>query len=222
MFVLGKTLLDIISGGYDTVLSFLSIDQLQLSLWDLSTTQGYSVGLFAIRFTQLDLEMRQHTAQLQVLALVKCLAPGNAYCHSIHAGVFFNYCSAQVCVWLASHVTFLFWAVNFPFSYRGLWASGRIKYAYITVVLLALVIPLPGALVPLKDGYFAARNPTLFCTGRNTDHRYYTFVLPISIMSGTNAYLLILICWKIVEVRVILKPGTPRVKSSNSTRHIHY
>jgi hypothetical protein len=109
---------------------------------------------------------------------------------------------------------FLFWAMNFPFSYREMQTSGRIKYAHITVVLLALAIPLPGALVPLKDGYFAARNPTILCTGRNTDHRYYTFVLPISIILGTTSYLLILTCWKIVKVRLILKAGTARVRPS--------
>ena len=115
-------------------------------------------------------------------------------------GVIFNYCSTQLCMWLVIHVTFLFLAIKFPFWYRQFKLSGRIKYAHGVVVLLALMVPVPGALLPLRDGYFAARNPTIICTGRSTEYRYYTYVLPISVILGTTKYLLILTCWKIIKV----------------------
>ncbi len=120
-------------------------------------------------------------------------------CFSL-AGIVFNYCSGQICVWLVNHAIFLFWAVNFPFRYRSFRISGKIRYAHVISVLLALTLPLPGALVHLKDGYFAARNPTIICTGRNTDYTYYVFVLPVSVILGITSYLLIVSGWKIVKV----------------------
>ena len=91
--------------------------------------------------------------------------------------------------------------MNYPLSYSRLKDSGRIRYGHLASVVLALTFPLVGALVHLKDGYFAARNPTIICTGRNTDYTYYTFVLPICIVLGITSYELILTGWKILKVR---------------------
>ncbi len=98
------------------------------------------------------------------------------------------------------HAIFLFWAVKFPFSYRQLRISGRIRYAHVISVLLALIIPLPGALFYLKSGFLSPRNPPLICFGAGTDHGYYTFTLPISISLGSTSCLLMLTFWKIFKV----------------------
>ncbi len=92
-------------------------------------------------------------------------------------------------VWTALHIAFLFWGVSFPFSYRQLTISGRIHYAHIISVLLALLLPLPGALVPLKEGFVITHYPTIACIGRNADYNYYLLILPICIILGVTSCL---------------------------------
>ena len=85
-------------------------------------------------------------------------------------------------MWGLLHAVFLFWAVVFPFSYRSLKLSGRIRYTHIFCVVLAVIVPLPAALAHLKDGYVINFTPTLVCTGRSEDYNFYTVVLPLSII----------------------------------------
>ena len=98
------------------------------------------------------------------------------------------------------HAVFLFWAVVFPFKYKEFQGLGKIRYAHIISVLVALILPLPAALVPLKDGFLSSRNPTLLCVGRNADYIYYFLVLPISIILGISSYLLVVTFWVIFKV----------------------
>ena len=111
----------------------------------------------------------------------------------------FTYCSEQITIWGGLHAVFLFWGVRYPFSYRQLKISGRIRYAHIISVILAVVVPLPAALVHLKDGYIITANPTLVCAGRNTDFLYYTFILPISVVLVIATCLLVFMCWAIFK-----------------------
>ena len=110
----------------------------------------------------------------------------------------------QVCAWAVLHSFFLFWGVAFPFSYRQLRIQKKIRYAHIISVILALIIPLPSALIPLKDGYTFARAPVFACVGRNLDITYYTFLIPISILIGMTSCLMVLILWKIFKVCIVL------------------
>ena len=107
-------------------------------------------------------------------------------------------------MWAFLHGIFLFWAVVFPFNYRQLRISGRIHYAHITSIVLAVVVPLPAALVHLKDGHIAFYTPTLFCQGRNRDYTYYTFILPVSIIMCITSCLLVVIIWTIFKVIIII------------------
>ena len=120
---------------------------------------------------------------------------------SFSLGIVFSYGLEQVCVWGVLHAIFLFWAVVFPFNYRQLKLSGRMRYAHIICIVLAVVIPLPAGLVHLKDGYVAAFTPTIICTGRNTDYTYYTIVIPLSIIMCILSCLLLVIVWTIFKVR---------------------
>ena len=103
-------------------------------------------------------------------------------------------------MWIFLHSIFLFWAVVFPFNYRQLRISRRIRYAHIISVVLAVVVPLPAALVHLKDGHIAYYTPTILCQGRNRDYAYYTFVLPVSIIMCITSCLLVVIIWTIFKV----------------------
>ena len=120
----------------------------------------------------------------------------------LRLGFLSTYGMEQIPMWVLLHTVFLFWAVVFPFSYRRLKLSGRIRYAHIFCVVLAVVIPLPAALVHLKDGYNSLTTPTLACTGRNADYTYYTYVLPVSIILCVTSCLLVVIIWIIFNVRL--------------------
>ncbi len=115
-------------------------------------------------------------------------------------GIVFHYCLTQCCVWALLHAVFLFWGLIFPFNYRLLRVSGRVRYAHIISVLVAMIIPVIGALVPLKDGYLSSRNPTLVCIARNADYAYYFLVLPMSIILGITSCLMVVTFWIIFKV----------------------
>ena len=120
------------------------------------------------------------------------------------------YCLEQISIWAALRAVFLFWAVKFPFSYRNLLSSGRIRYAHIISVLLAVIIPLPSALVFLKDGFLNNRNPGIVCIGRNIDHIYYLLILPISIFDAVTSCLLLLIFWIVLKVDLVRNSSESR------------
>ncbi len=117
-----------------------------------------------------------------------------------HAGVTFYYSIEQMCIWAVLHAAFLFWAIYFPFSYRRLQMSGKMRYAHIISVLLALILPLLGALIPLKEGHIIGRNPSYTCFGRNSNYTFYTFILPVSISMAVTLSLLMLTFLMIFKV----------------------
>ena len=116
----------------------------------------------------------------------------------------FTYILEQISILLLLHAIFLFWGVAFPFHYRKLKVNKHLRYAHIITVVLALVVPLLAALVPLKDGFIITSQPTLVCGGRNTDIIYYTFILPASILLAATSILLVLMFWTIFKARVTL------------------
>ncbi len=118
----------------------------------------------------------------------------------MHAGVMLAYSVWQVCVLIMMYIAFMFWAVLFPLSYRQLKISGKIRYAHIISVVLAVVVPLPGALIILKEGYTLTPNPPYTCIGRDADYNYYAFTLPICVICATTTCLMAIIFWTILKV----------------------
>ena len=96
---------------------------------------------------------------------------------------------------------FLFWGVVYPFSYRRFKESGRVRYAHIISVILILVIPLPLALVHLKEGYIITATPPYGCFGADRHYNFYAITLPLSITLVITTCLLVLIFWTIFKVR---------------------
>lgn len=94
----------------------------------------------------------------------------------------------------------IFWALVFPFHYRKLIVTGRTRYVHIAVVITALFLPLPFALVHLKDGFIGAANPVNACVGRNSNFNYYFFTLPQSILLCAATILLLLVGREIFKV----------------------
>lgn len=136
----------------------------------------------------------------------------SAYCTI--TGVVYLYSTVQFTTWAMLHAVFLFWGVAFPFSFRQLKDSGRIRYAHIISVVLAVVLPLPGPLIQLKDGYAPGGPPSFLCFARNQDIYFYTFILPVSVIIGITSCLLVLILW-IIFKEFVLKKLLARKKTGN-------
>ena len=118
-------------------------------------------------------------------------------------GFVLHYCLLQYTVWSVMHLIFMFWSIEFPFSYRQLKISGRIRYAHVGSVVLAILIPLPAGLIHLKDGYVDSLIPSLSigCVGLRFDYNYYTLILPLSVLVAIATCLLVLIIWTLFKVR---------------------
>ena len=114
-----------------------------------------------------------------------------------------TYILEQISILLLLHALFLYWGVAFPFHYRQLKVNKRLKYAHIITVVLALVVPLSAALVPLKEGFIITSQPTLVCGGRSTDIIFYTFILPASIFLAATSMLLVLMFWAIFKASIL-------------------
>ena len=115
-------------------------------------------------------------------------------------------------MWIVLHSLFLYWAIQFPFNYRQLKNSGRLRYAHMASLLLGLVIPLPAGLVPLRYGYVANVAPiAMVCLGSNKAVSYYTFILPVSIFLAVTVCLLVLMFWAIFKVSMDIEAITRRL-----------
>ena len=117
------------------------------------------------------------------------------------AGAVFNYSITQITVLAALQSVFMFWSVAYPFSFRQLKITGKIRYAHIISILLALLIPLPSVFTQLVDGSVYITSIVLPCLGLNSDYIYYTFVLPNSLLLIGEMVLLVLIIWVLFKVR---------------------
>ena len=78
----------------------------------------------------------------------------------------------------------LFWGIVFPFHARNYENRGYFRYVHIAMVIAAIVLPLESVGVILGTGGLTIpRFPPLLCFAREVDADYYTFVIPVSIIS---------------------------------------
>ena len=125
----------------------------------------------------------------------------------------YSYCFVNFTVWASLQAAFLYWSVGHPFSFRQLKVTGRIRYAHIISILLALIIPLPSAFSPIIDGSIFVTSLVLPCLPQNVDYIYFTFILPISILLAMELVVLVLIIWVLFKVRhsCTQKPPPPHI-----------
>ena len=116
------------------------------------------------------------------------------------AGAVVSYSLVHLSVWAVLQAVFMFWSVAYPFSFRQLKITGKIRYAHIISILLALLIPLPSAFTQLAGGSVFTTNLVVPCLGRNRNYIYYTFILPISLLLGGGLVLLMLVIWILFKV----------------------
>ena len=107
-------------------------------------------------------------------------------------------------MWGMIHAFFLLWVVMDPLGFRQFKELGKLRYAHIISVVLAVVVPLIGPCVLLRDGYVNTSFPSLACSGRSLNLIYYAIILPSSFIGATMSCLLLLFFWIIFKVCIIL------------------
>lgn len=126
--------------------------------------------------------------------------------NSLHfAGFAGSYFGWQITIWMLLFTVVLVWGVRHPFSYRKLKALGRVRYAHIICVTLAVFGPLPSSLVILVDGYSITNENPYTCVGRSLDFSYYAFLFPVSIMQACTTFILVVIFWTLFKEFVLKK-----------------
>ena len=103
-------------------------------------------------------------------------------------GILHTYLIVQISLWILFHALGI------------LKAQGKLKYAHISSVVIAIILPLVPALLPLIDGYSIVLSSFDVCFGRNVALTYFTLVLPFSILIAFATTILIAMFWKIVKV----------------------
>ena len=103
-------------------------------------------------------------------------------------------------MWILFHALGILGGVEFPFKYRKFKVEGKVKYVHISTVVVAVILPLAPALLPLIDGYSIVPSSLDVCFSRNAALTYFTLVLPFSILFALATTILIAMFWKILKV----------------------
>ena len=119
----------------------------------------------------------------------------------IFAGVILAYGLVQLVLWITFHAISLCWGILFPFHFRQMKLTKKLKYVHISTVLVALLLPIiPALLLLFKDGYVIIDTPTTFCAGRSLEYTFYALILPLSILLAITTSVFIIILWIIMKV----------------------
>ena len=147
-------------------------------------------------------------------------------------GILFVYVLGQIAVWNTSHFTMLFFKIVFPFHVPS---SRKLKFIYITFVIVGIVIPLFPILVSMADfainlqghsenstsnqsfysegfGFIQARFPPLLCFGANENAVFYTLVIPLYIIIGLGCTMYLIMIWRIHKLNKIKKTQVSLLK----------
>ena len=108
----------------------------------------------------------------------------------------------QIATWGALLAVFMYWSVAHPFNFRQLKITGKIRHAHIISIALAVVLPLPSALIHLSGGTIITANLVLPCLGRNSEYNFFSNILPVSILISITLCVLALIIWILFKVSI--------------------
>ena len=102
---------------------------------------------------------------------------------------------------------FLLWGVKYPFNFRYMKISGKMRYFHITAVILVLLLPLPSPFILLfLDGYMITITslPSVGAFGRNPDEFFYCFTIAATISLAITAILMEFVCWTVFQVQLLV------------------
>ena len=122
----------------------------------------------------------------------------------LFTGIFHIYLLAQISSWILFHALGILRGIAFPFLYHKIKTEGKLKYIHITTVMIALILPLVPALLPLIDGYGVIPTSIGICVGRNIVITYFSLVLPFSILFAIASTVLIAVFWRLFKVTTVL------------------
>ena len=120
----------------------------------------------------------------------------------MYIGAVFYYVLLQTSLWWIFHIFILLWKIQFPLHSRRFEKTHSTKCIHLTVVTLALLLPLITVISSeIKGGFTLTRFPPIVCAGADADVTYYTLVLPLVFIIGCGTTALVMIFWKIHKVR---------------------
>ena len=118
---------------------------------------------------------------------------------SFFTGIAALYFILQAIILLSCHTATLFWAVRFPLHRKYHERLGHMKYIHIAVVLVGLLLPSIPVIAALSTGGFITTFSPLYCTAKNMDANFYSFILPNAITAILTMTILVLILWIIAK-----------------------
>ena len=104
-------------------------------------------------------------------------------------------------LFLASNI---FWKVWFPDSARRFTTQGYTKYLHIATVAVSLIAStFPVAAALGTGGYVITSFPAFlnYCSPRNLDTFFYSFILPFCLILPTGSTFNLLTLWKVLKVK---------------------
>ena len=135
-------------------------------------------------------------------------------CFHLLAGFFSHYLVLQFHICWVLHATSLFVIIKFPYKFRSLKKSTKLKYIHISCVIAGLVIPLLCALIPMmhaaggnsvgRVGYVMITTDSLSCLPSDSNVVFYTSVLPSLLLVECGIALLIVTIWLIHKVIIVM------------------
>ena len=113
-------------------------------------------------------------------------------------GALFHYTVLQtVLIWFI-HVASVFHMIAFPLPARNLQKSLKYKIIHITTVLVVLTLPVETVIaIATTGGFIFPSFPPQLCVGLNPDAVFYSFILPITVISQVGTTLLLLLFYNI-------------------------
>ena len=115
----------------------------------------------------------------------------------------------QVAVWWFCHVVSVFWGIRFPFHFRSFKAAHCLKYIYVPMVIVGLVLPALPVIVsftagePSRRGFGLSTFPPTNCDSlQSAPATFYSLVLPVNLILVTGIPLLVIIFWIIHKVSI--------------------
>lgn len=122
------------------------------------------------------------------------------YLHSIFCSIggLFTYAFVQALLWCLFHSAFIFYGVIYPVYYRVMSDSGKMKYVHLSVVVVAVTLPMILILMySIKGGFGFNLLLHYSCFPNNTTAVFYSFIIPLDLFIITNLVMLLIVFAKI-------------------------
>ncbi len=133
-------------------------------------------------------------------------------------GIIFTYCTIQLQLWWLFHLSLILWSICQPFKYQKIKNSGMIKYIYIILIIIGILLPsLPTIITTsrfstLQDdlknttiihggiGYIPFTWPPILSGSFNINNDMHTFILHVELLLAIGGPLLFISFYALYKV----------------------